>query len=314
MKLENYISELLYRYECVTIPGFGAFLTSTKGAQVHTSTNAFYPPTKMISFNKQVINNDGLLANYIASVKKLSYDIALIKIETSVFEWQQTLNSNAILTLKNLGEFWLNNEGSLQFNPSQHVNYLTSSFGLSTFVSPEITREQLHKEVETIEKKTPITLTPEARKTAPSYLKYAAVFVLGLSVAGSIGYNYLNTQTENAIVAEQDAQEKVTQEIQNATFFDELPLELAPVQLTVTKKVTPLKYHIVAGAFRDENNAHTRVAELKEQGYEHATILGQNKFGLWQVSLQGFEENREAERFLFKNRKAITGIWLFVSE
>ena len=76
MQLETYISDLLYRYDCVTVPEFGAFLTQRKSAEVHETTNAFYPPKKMLSFNEQIQNNDGLLAKYIADVEKIPFEIA----------------------------------------------------------------------------------------------------------------------------------------------------------------------------------------------------------------------------------------------
>ena len=57
MQFERYISDLLYRYECVIIPEFGAFLTQNVSAKVHESTNAFYPPKKALSFNEQLKNN-----------------------------------------------------------------------------------------------------------------------------------------------------------------------------------------------------------------------------------------------------------------
>jgi len=70
MQLETYISDLLYRYDCVTVPELGAFLTNRVSAKVHESTHTFYPPKKLLSFNEQLQNNDGLLANYIAEVEK----------------------------------------------------------------------------------------------------------------------------------------------------------------------------------------------------------------------------------------------------
>ena len=39
MQLETYISDLLYRYDCVTVPEFGAFLTQRKSAEVHETAN-----------------------------------------------------------------------------------------------------------------------------------------------------------------------------------------------------------------------------------------------------------------------------------
>ena len=80
MRLETYISDLLYRYECVTIPKFGAFLTEPVSAKVNDATNTFYPPKKMISFNEHLQNNDGLLATYIADIEKVPYETAVKKI------------------------------------------------------------------------------------------------------------------------------------------------------------------------------------------------------------------------------------------
>ena len=34
MVLEHYISDLLYRYNCVVVPGFGAFLTQKNSAKI----------------------------------------------------------------------------------------------------------------------------------------------------------------------------------------------------------------------------------------------------------------------------------------
>ena len=70
MNIEHYISQLLYRYQCVTVPGFGAFLTEIQSAQWVESANSFYPPKKLISFNTNIKNNDGLLANHIARAEK----------------------------------------------------------------------------------------------------------------------------------------------------------------------------------------------------------------------------------------------------
>ena len=77
MQLTTYIADLLYRYECVIIPGFGAFLTRYQSAHIDEISNTFHPPSKIVSFNKQLQANDGLFANYVASVEKFSYETAL---------------------------------------------------------------------------------------------------------------------------------------------------------------------------------------------------------------------------------------------
>jgi hypothetical protein len=77
MQLTKHISYLLYRYDCVTVPGFGAFLGTPASAELDTDNETIYPPTKQISFNAQLQSNDGLLANAIAVEQQTSYEQAV---------------------------------------------------------------------------------------------------------------------------------------------------------------------------------------------------------------------------------------------
>lgn len=311
MRIENYISDLLYRYECVIVPGFGAFLAQYQNAKVHATTNAFYPPSKSISFNEQLKSNDGLLANYLADVLKISYEEATKKLDAAVFSWKKALQNEEKIELNSIGNLWLNEEGNLLFQPSYHINYLTESFGLSSFVSPAISREEMKKDVLELEDKVPIAFTPERRKS-PVYLKYAAVILLALS-AGTLGYRYVNQQGEHRMqVVQTQAQQQVEKNIQQATFFDTSPLEMPSVTLTVKKE--PLKYHIIAGAFRVEENADKKVSELKSQGYK-ALRIGKNKYGLHQVTYASFSTVPKALEFLRTIKSSVASeAWLLVDD
>ena len=70
MIIEHHIAQLLYRYPCVTIPNFGAFLTETISAKIQESNQTFYAPKKVIFFNVNIKNNDGLLANHMVTSDK----------------------------------------------------------------------------------------------------------------------------------------------------------------------------------------------------------------------------------------------------
>ena len=294
MQIEKHISDLLYRYQCVTVPGFGAFLTETVSAHVTGSASSFFPPKKVVSFNANVKNNDGLLANHVALQEKMSYELAVIKIGDVVNEWTYLLQNRNRVVLKNIGEISVNNEMNWVFEPANTVNYLTESFGLSPFVSPEITREVLKQEVEALEEKAPIIFTPE-RKRDYSYLKYAAVFVVMLG-AGGFGYKtYYDQQIETKTLAVQkNVQEKVQQQIQEATFVISAPVEA--VELNVAPTVEEkMPYHLVAGAYRSEENANKAVAELKADGFENAKMLPLNKHNLYPVVYSSFKTLDEAQ-------------------
>ena len=163
MQLQTYISDLLYRYECVTVPEFGSFLTRQVSANINESSNTFYPPKKNLSFNEQIQKNDGLLAHYIADVEKIPFEVANEKIKKRVKILKSLLTQGETLTFQNIGDIVFNSEGKILFEPSYHLNYLTDAFGLSQFVSPAVTRIVYKETATVVEKKTPIAFTPEKR-------------------------------------------------------------------------------------------------------------------------------------------------------
>ena len=177
MKIELYIAQLLYRYQCVTVPGFGAFLTEIQSAKRNESSHSFSPPKKRIGFNSNLKNNDGLLANHIALAEKSSYEYAVSAIEYEVFTWKKALEENAVFSVKNIGDLRLNADKNIVFTPYDQTNYLASSFGLTPLVSPIVKREIFTKDLEIFEAKAPLELVPEQDRSANSYLKYAAIFV-----------------------------------------------------------------------------------------------------------------------------------------
>ncbi|MEP3837343.1 MAG: SPOR domain-containing protein [Algibacter sp.] len=309
MQLETYISDLLYRYECVTIPEFGAFLTQQVSASINDATNTFHAPKKVVSFNEQIQQNDGLLAHYIADVEKIPFEVANKKIAKRVRLLKSYLTQGETLTFKNIGEIVFNKEGKILFEPTYHLNYLTDSFGLSQFVAPTVTREVYKEEVEAIEKVIPISVTPEKRKSK-SYLKYAAVALIALTLGGFGASNYYVGQIEqHNQIAQRQATQQLDTKIQQATFnLNPLPA----ITLQVTKQTG--NYHIVAGAFRVEENCDTRVKQLKADGFS-ARKIGANKYGLHQVAYASYENRLDALKALKDIKKSHNrNAWLLVQK
>ena len=309
MKIELYIAQLLYRYQCVTVPGFGAFLTEIQSAQLLENSHSFFPPKKMISFNPHIKNNDGLLANHIAQAEKTSYDYALSAIEYEVLSWKKALLENRSFAIKNIGILILNTENNIHFTPNEQTNYLAQSFGLTSFVSPAVKREVELVKLETvtevqktvIEQEKPVfNFIPEreTRKSTP-HLKYAAVFVIGLAVAGAVGYPmYQNQIATQTLLVETAVQKKVQNKIQEATFFIEAPIPAVTLSLksdTKEKATVKLPYHIMAGAFRSEANAQKRYNQLVAKGYD-ARVLGVNRNGYYPVLYGSYTTFAEAEK------------------
>ena len=311
MKIEQYISQLLYRYQCVTVPGFGAFLTEFQSAHLDENSHSFYPPKKMVSFNPFIKNNDGLLANHLAQAEKISYEIAVNTIQNEVSHWKTKIQEFGSFSVKNVGDFSLNSEKNIVFVPTDQINYLTASFGLNSFVSPSVKREVYKKEVEKLEKNAPIIFMPEKKRNYAA-LKYAAVFLLSAGITGTFGYKYYeNKIAEETLIVQTNVQKKVNQKIQEATFYISNPLP--SVTLTVPSEKMP--YCVVAGAFRIESNAEEQYQRLLKLGFKKAKRLAPNKHGLFPVlygSYSTYSEANEAMKNIQKldNKDA----WLLIEE
>lgn len=308
MQLETYISDLLYRYDCVTVPGFGAFLTHRESAKMHSSTHTFYPPKKVVSFNEQLQNNDGLLANYIAEVEKIPYATATINISSKVKALKSYLVEGETIEFTNIGELALNTDGKILFNPSNHINYLTDAFGLSHFTSLDITREVYKETITAVEEKIPIAFTPEKRNTT-NWLKYAATAVILLGLSGFVGASYYKTTIENHNqLAQESANNQLEAKVQQATFIISNPLPAAT--LSVNKQSG--NYHIVAGAYRVEANSNKKIKQLRAKGYK-ARAIGANRYGLHEVVYASFDNREDAQRELFKIRNSHNSdAWLLI--
>ncbi|WP_396165780.1 SPOR domain-containing protein [Flavobacterium sp.] len=325
MKIEKYISELLYRYQCVGVPGFGAFLCEWQSAQVIVAQNSFVPPKKVISFNSHIKNNDGLLANHIALQEKISYENAVSKIQTQVVFWLEKLENKESLVLENIGEIFSNSEHNFVFKPNTAINYLTDSFGLAGFNSPEITREnQIQTEITPevaaqIETPVSVDTTEEAetpviplngKNRTKTWMKYAAAVAIFAS-AGTYGYKMYFDYTieQQTSIVEKTVQEKINQKLQEATFV--IPNPINAVDLTLEASHTE-KYHVVAGAFRSKQNAINAMNDLISKGFE-AHLLTENKYGLIPVAFGSFSNLTEAQNLKIQIKaKDSVDAWLLI--
>ncbi len=283
MAVEKYINDLLYRYDCVIVPNFGGFITNKIGAKVNSFTHTFHPPTKQITFNAHLKQNDGLMVNYIAAVENISFEKALAKISASVTSWNESLKNDAVV-FENIGTLAFNEEKQLIFEPQKEHNFLTNSFGLSTVSSPAIKHA---------------VLASTSKSVIPLFAKYAATAVVLLSLGFIVRNGYQERQQEQMYASQKEAIDK---KIQAATFVISNPLPTISLQVT---KESPKSFHVVAGSFQFPENAEKKLKQLKKKGY-NATILGLNKWGLTQVAFDSFYSRKEALATLTTIKKEVS--------
>ena len=301
MQLAKHISQLLYRYDCVTVPGFGAFLGEPVSARLNETDQVIYPPSKKISFNSQLQSNDGLLANAVAQAEQVSYEQAVRSIHREVVRWKTLLHQGESLTLDRLGALTLNTEDNTVFTPSEKHNHLKASFGLTPISAYKLDRQAaaLPNTAEPL----PIATASESSGIFRYVAAAAVAFVIGY--AGF--YSYQDFSQDQLLAQEASLRLEAQNEVQKAVFdLGDLPL------LKITPAFVEQSYHIIGGAFGVPSNAERYVLTLQSKGYSGAQQLSPNKRGLHPVSLGSFTDKKSAIAFLRQvQRGDIKDAWLY---
>ena len=288
MKISTYIFELLQSQDCVIVPNFGAFVTRNISAKISSDGSRIFPPNKEISFNKNVVKNDGLLVNAISSNENISYEGAEQKITNWVTRINKKLEKQRYIEIKNIGSISLENSKYI-FAPNQNSIFLKSSYGFNSIDSSHIIRRQ--------------------KNINNAYLKYAAVFIIFLSLTGLFTKSYFDNVNEFNKASYAEANLEIEKKIQKATF--NINTSLPVVKLPIRKQYG--SFHIIAGSFRLEENSLKMISQLKEKGFIEARKVGVNKFGLLQVAYNSYDTVEEARLALSDIRtKEDVNAWLLI--
>lgn len=129
--LDVIIGELLLRHNCVILPGFGGFIAQRVPARIDFQSGTMHPPGKSVLFNRQLINNDGLLVAEFGLQNKLGYEDAFNEVTKQIAQWNEQLRAGRRVELDKVGMLYLDAELNLCFEQDRFFNLLLESFGLS---------------------------------------------------------------------------------------------------------------------------------------------------------------------------------------
>jgi hypothetical protein len=304
MQLQQYIKELLYQHECVTVPNFGAFLTRTIDVLIQPDSGLFSPTRKEVSFNHLLKSNDGILAQYMAQKESVSYEQALRKIEKEVIVWKQRLHTQH-LTFAGIGEMRLSPQKKINFSPFGAINFDLNSYGLSNFIRqsifspPLVTEKSKPFPIMENENKDELMFTPAENENKGSpIMRYAIIGVIGISLIGA-GYYFGNQYiADEKAKATEMAQKKIKSNVQKATFnlgtLSEVDLTLeANPEVIEDAPLAQTYYSVIAGSYRSMENAEKKLAQLQTEGFD-AAFTEVNPEGLHRVAYGRFDSKREA--------------------
>lgn len=137
LTFEQLIGDLLLQHNCVIVPSFGGFVAQRMSAKIDSAKGVIVPPKKSVLFNKQLINNDGLLIAALSQANSLSYQDAAHEVQAHILEWEAKLQMGGRITIDRVGNLFYDQERNLCFEQDRFYNLLLESFGLSSvhFVS-----------------------------------------------------------------------------------------------------------------------------------------------------------------------------------
>ncbi len=342
------IKTLLHQQEYVVIPNFGGFVTQVHFSKYLIEKNILTPPGKVISFNKQLRQNDGVLAFWLQKEMSVTAEVALKHITEFSDYCEQVLRTKRRLNLENLGFFYLDLENNICFEPKNDSNYLLDSFGLSPVILNELSELVVtEKEVAFVDRKIELVKQelPIKRKRNLKPLAYIALggSILFFSLAALVTINksegpllsgifnsnavrtYKPLTYSELVLEKTDSQTKsyvpnsegiavldITNEKAIAVSVNEVASS-AKVEKHHTVRTHNYKYsgkfQIVLGCFTQKNNADKMVRKLKRENV-NAGISGINNRGMHVVSCAGFDTKDSALTFLQEIKSNFPNAWI----
>jgi len=282
-----FIRELLFGHDCVIVPGFGGFIGNYTPARIDKKTGTFHPPVKLISFNRNLNHNDGLLVGKISGSSGINYGDARNLVEEFVSDTRRKLEKGEKVVFDHIGSFINNQEGNIQFEPDRSSNYHLDSYGLESFQLLPLEGYNVRTRVtRTLQK------DPERQVSIRKILWRAAVIIplLSVLVIVPLKTDLFKSRVEstnlNPLVSAEfeqnkmavDAGAKIEQTKDTAGFITSVAEE-QPKAESPEPPVAPVNvYFLITGSFKSEENAVSQINLLKEEGFTPEIVVAPNGF------------------------------------
>lgn len=144
------IKELLFFHNYLVLPNFGGFVLKAGASHFSGSGSIIIPPSKTVSFNAQLKQNDSVLAIWLQTELHCSADESLNHLRDFTEFCSAILTTRRRLSLDGIGFFYLDFENNISFEPQNDANFLTSSFGLAPLQLKVLEPERVETKTETV--------------------------------------------------------------------------------------------------------------------------------------------------------------------
>lgn len=334
MKLAYYINQLLAEHATVIVPGFGAFISNYKSAEIDEEGESIKPPSSEISFTTQFKNNDGLLVGHVAGEENISHYEALQEIEKERDDILYRLDKGEKIVLENLGVLYYDETYHLVFEAQSDENRNLESYGLGAaplrteeeeeeHIVPSASAETGSDNQEEEEEFEPVENTEPWHEDAQDRKKrnwlWLLLILIPLFGAGFYLWMVNDDAEQDTIEVQTEAPENTTDQVteenvQTIPPADSIQEEIQSAMDSVQQIEKDSGYFLIAGSFKEEENVEDFMQELKAQGFDPFRLGKKGNFHL--VGIRKYDTLDEAYsaqiEFLEKNPKS--GAWVFYQE
>ncbi|NJL74798.1 MAG: SPOR domain-containing protein [Saprospiraceae bacterium] len=306
------IGELLYEYDTITIPGFGAITMYYQAADIDVLQGKLNPPKKEVNFNSNIVINDGLLADHIHIKYGVSLEAAQESIDYFVKDLQARLQRGDAFELASIGKFYTRNQ-EIQFTPNV-TNFNADAYGLPKvqfFPIAKTHEGKIQFNPSPVEETIPIAPPPprEWGWTLQWIIPALALLALGLtlySLRDSLfkpSAERLEAQTNKPSLLDETVspdlkvnQKPIATPATTVENTEEKSVEEAETESkTDQATLSPNQKEkvVIIGAFQDKQNAEQLVKEIVKAGYNP---ISETRNGKRYVGIRyGYEEESAFE-------------------
>lgn len=269
---------LISNYKCIVIPNLGAFILNKE------NNNRMIAPLYKLSFNSQLIHDDGILATYFQKRNNISYDKALIEIQYLVQDIKTDLSDKKEVVCANLGTLQMQNDSITYKNNPSFV--IPSSFGLSSITLHTISAIENKKAKQLVDKK---KFRFKQNLLAASVGAAAVLLFL-------IPTNFIRDNTNNGM-------------IEQANFLT----NISSIYNNNTPKNKIESYYLIVDSEKDLTKANSKLQQLKNNfEFDNATILANEN--TQRIYIQKYTSKNDANKALndlkSKNPR-FSNAWIF---
>ncbi|MDD4644767.1 MAG: SPOR domain-containing protein [Bacteroidales bacterium] len=346
------IQRLLFLEDCLIIPGLGGFVSRYRSAVIDQATGTFTPPAKEIVFNGELVQNDGVLVDYLSDKNGVSADIARSQVDLFVQETIGKLENGDPVFIEGVGQFILGRDSLIRFQTDPGTNLFLEAFGLASF--------RLHEVVH--ENHTGFGVAPAVRAgDSPRTIEFAVdqkprtfhhhnLRRIAIAMPLLIAFSLLpfNSRISDTLISSHagmtpepslfhlnypdpiptDTSRLIVYPITDSLAAGPLSADSVAVEPVISEKtvVAPVaeavkaevpkavggKYPVIAGCFKMKENAERLYKRLVDKGYP-AKMTPMRNGQMYKVTVQTFATRREAISGLARLKDAEPDLELWAS-